>query len=90
MGKQELSALSEAADTILKLKDSISHQLSTGAENSKLGQASFVSSPAPTNVAIMNKVLNELVTANEVGDTSASITVSDATKEKAYDLFEKF
>ena len=49
-----------------------------------------MSSPAPTNVAIMNKVLNELVTANEVGDTSASITVSDATKEKAYDLFEKF
>ena len=49
-----------------------------------------MSSPAPTNVAIMNKVLNELVTANEVGDTSPSITVSDATKEKAYDLFEKF
>lgn len=60
------------------------------AGNSYLAQASFLSSPAPTNVAIMNKVLNELVTANEAGETSASITVSDATRDQAVCLFEKF
>lgn len=55
-------------------------------------------STTPRNIAIMNKVLNELITTNNEGDTSLSINLSEVQKLgnvgkqtlQSLNLFEQF